>query len=271
MEGANDCRCCGDGIRHHVEGKDVTSWPQLPSQSHSFASLTLSTKLDHEMEVANQKLPMATAPAFVENILGTCDSIPQSEGALITAMATSLPASPTLQGIPRELRDKVYHYLVTTDRTVFGRIFLKLCKEGSGSLWRQFQSSVETHPLSMTCRQMGAEAGPVFAEILGLSYTFVVNNIDMKQLRLYRQFIYTDCFSHKVSDSDLPPFRYDDVAILLKFDRNVFESTQTFRNALSCDPELYPHCSSPIRIPSRQRICRASHWCLSAAWTLSHP
>ena len=86
-----------------------------------------------------------------------------------TAMA--IPASPTLQGIPPELKNKIYDYLAST-RDVSGAKFVKIHKDvWSGDepweLWEQFKLAVGVHPLTMTCRQLRTEFSPVIAFAAG--------------------------------------------------------------------------------------------------------
>jgi hypothetical protein len=203
--------------------------------------ITLPTKLDHEMEVANQTFSMATVLATVKKIMGICDPILQSEGALTTATATSLPSSPTLQGIPRELRDKIYHEVAAIDRTISVRGLLKSYRQGkhNGDLWKQFQSFVAGHPLSMTCRQMRTELDPIFANTAGATYHFVVDNFDLEQLALYNRFVCTYCFRPRISDTNFPPLLYKEVGLRLKLDCNVFESTHIFCNVLASQRHCY--------------------------------
>jgi hypothetical protein len=212
--------------------------------------------MDYGLEVANQTFSMVTVLATIKNILGTCDSIPQSEGALTTAMAASLPASPTLQGIPRELRDKIYHQIAIVDRTIPVRRLLKSHRQGkhNGDLWKQFQPfATAAHPLSTTCRQMRTELGPLFANTAGATYRFVVDNFDMEQLALYNRFVRTYCFPSRISDTKFPPLLYEEVALRLKLDCNIFQSVQIFCEALSSQRHRYgftPESLSSIMLVS---------------------
>jgi hypothetical protein len=193
------------------------------------------------MEVANQTFSMATVLATVKNIFDTGDSVPKSEGALTTATATNLPSSPTLQGIPRELRDKIYHEVAAVGRTVSVWGLLKSYRQGkhNGDLWKQFQSFIVGNPLSMTCRQMRTELEPVFANTAGATYHFVVDNFDLEQLALYNRFVCTYCFRSRISDTNFPPLLYKEVGLRLKLDCNVSESAQIFCDVLASQRHCY--------------------------------
>lgn len=111
-------------------------------------------------------------------------------------MATTKPAEPTLQGVPAELRLKFYKLVAATPekRIILSRKFAQAVKnqECDGSLCKQAFSAIVQHPLSMTCRQIReefqSEAHDAFSRSQCQSYDFVVNNFDMEQVRLFREF-----------------------------------------------------------------------------------
>jgi hypothetical protein len=152
-------------------------------------------------------------------------------------MADVTPASPTLQGIPPELRNKIYDHLLTEPRNVSGRQLLKLRTQSRGSdLWKQFQSSIVPHSLTMTCRQMRTEFGSVLATIAGQNYHLIVDNLDPHQLAVFRDFIATYCFSYKTSDRNFPPLLFQEVVLCLSLDHNILSSIMAYRFVAHVQP-----------------------------------
>lgn len=142
-------------------------------------------------------------------------------------MATATPASPTLQGIPAELRNKIYGYLVTNSRDVSVRKFLKLSQQSRGApSWEQFQLSIVVHPLTMTCRQMRTEFGSVLAATPILRYCFIVDNLDPHQLALFRESTRKYCPTN--TDCMPPILREFQVVLCLKLDSKIFSSVEAY-------------------------------------------
>jgi hypothetical protein len=146
-------------------------------------------------------------------------------------MADIMPASATLQGIPPELRNKIYDRLLTEPRNVSGCKLLKLIEQSRGGyFWKQFQSAIAEHPLTLTCRQMRTEFGSVLATTPGQTYRFIVDNLDPHQLELFREFARTFCYPHRVSDELFPPlFIFHEVVLCLKVDSNILSSIKAYR------------------------------------------
>lgn len=94
---------------------------------------------------------------------------PHHDSQTDCTMAEVTPASPTLQGIPPELRNKIYYYLALNEpRNVSGCRLLKLhTRTRGGDIWRQFLLAVAAHPLTLTCRQMRKEFSSVLATTVG--------------------------------------------------------------------------------------------------------
>ena len=99
----------------------------------------------------------------------------------------------TLQTIPPELRNRIYHTLAATStRVILGRKFLasRSLGEYAGVLTVQFTNAAALEPLSVTCRQLNLESA---AMLLALpdppAYHFLVNNFNLDQLDLFREYM----------------------------------------------------------------------------------
>ena len=154
-------------------------------------------------------------------------------------METTKPASPTLQGIPLELRTEIYNYVAINEpRKVSGRQFVKTSKgfrsRNSGDLWKQFQSAIAPHPLTLTCRQMFAEFNQVLATTPGQTYNLIVNNFDLEQLALFHRFVAAHCSSHRVTETKMQPLPvlFKEVTLHLKLDGNVVQSMEAYVDGL---------------------------------------
>ncbi|KAM0703669.1 hypothetical protein Q7P35_009608 [Cladosporium inversicolor] len=147
-------------------------------------------------------------------------------------MADITPASPTLQGIPPELRNKIYdHLALTTPRNVFGHKLLELRKfprDRSFGLWKQSQLATAVHPLTMTCRQMRTEFNSVLATTVGQNYCLIVDNFDSDQFVLFCEFIAKHCFSYRVSDKNLPPLLFNEVMLCIKMSTRTLASIEAY-------------------------------------------
>ena len=154
-------------------------------------------------------------------------------------METTKPASPTLQGIPLELRTEIYNYVAINEpRKVSGRQFVKTSIDfrgrNSGDLWKQFQSAIAPHPLTLTCRQMFAEFNQALATTPGQTYNLIVNNIDLEQLALFHRFVATHCSSQRVTEMKMQPLPllFKEVTLYLKLDGNVLQSIEAYVEGL---------------------------------------
>jgi len=154
-------------------------------------------------------------------------------------METTKPASPTLQGIPLELRTKIYTYLAINEpRDVSGHQFVKMSRESqsssSGDLWKQFQSAITPHPLTLTCRQMFSEFNHVLLTTSGQTYNLIVNNLDLEQLALFHRFVRAHCSSHRITEtmSQPLPLLFKDVTLSLHLDGDVLQSIEAYIEGL---------------------------------------
>lgn len=147
------------------------------------------------------------------------------------AMADDTPAPPSLQGIPPELRNKIYDQIALTEpRNVSGRKLLELRRQSpGGDLWKQFQLATTVHPLTMTCRQMRTELSPVLATTARQTYHLIVDDLDLNQLELSRQFVAKYCFSHIISDKTFPPLLFHEVVLCPKLDSDILPSVEAYR------------------------------------------
>jgi len=106
-----------------------------------------------------------------------------------------MPSHNTLQTIPPEIRNQIYSILAaTTTRTILGRKFVRSHRLGEydGVIPTQFACAAAIHPLSMTCRQPNLESAQLLSTALDPpAYDLVVNNFDVEQLDLFREF--TEC------------------------------------------------------------------------------
>ena len=137
-------------------------------------------------------------------------------------MAEVTPASPSLQGVPPEMRNKIYNYLLTEPRNVSGRKLAELREYSrGGDLWKQFQSAITVHPLTATCRQMRTEFGSVLATTAGQTYHFNVDNLDPYQIALFREIVIEYCFSHIIYDKKLISLQIHKVVLCVNLDGNI--------------------------------------------------
>lgn len=104
------------------------------------------------------------------------------------------PSKPTLQTLPRELRNLIYEFLAATEeRIVLGRRMLGAEKSHStDDLDDCFKQAVALHPLSMTCRQFREEFQEVHVEASEPRWVLLVNNFDLEQLRVFSHYIQLD-------------------------------------------------------------------------------
>ncbi|GAB7323872.1 hypothetical protein MBLNU13_g07307t1 [Cladosporium sp. NU13] len=164
-------------------------------------------------------------------------------------MADVTPASPSLQGIQPELRNKIYDHLSAEPCNVSGRKLLKLREQSrGGDLWEQFQSAILEHPLIATCRQMRTEFGSVLATKARKTYRFIVHNLDWHQLAVFREFAHMYCYlyMYECSEKYYPPLLYHKVVLYLKIDSNILPSIVAYGEAArvqsrSLDFPIYHH------------------------------
>lgn len=166
---------------------------------------------------------------------------PEGDPQSHCAMTDVAPASASLQGIPPELRNKIYYYLaLTTPRNVSGSKLVELRRFPQGSnLWKQFQLATATHPLTLTCRQMRTEFRSVLTTTPGQTYCLIVDSCDRDQFELFCEFIATYCFSHRISDKNFPPFLFHEVVLCMELHDHILASFEVNgwaeRVQLRCD------------------------------------
>ena len=109
-------------------------------------------------------------------------------------MASMIPAAPTFQGIPTELRTEIYGLVAdepSRKPIILGRKVAQAAKQFlfDGDIREQALSAIVQHPLEMTCRQMRAEFQTGFHVDYARSqtYEFVVDNFDFEQLKLFEE------------------------------------------------------------------------------------
>jgi hypothetical protein len=83
----------------------------------------------------------------------------------------------------------------------------------------------------MMCRQMRLEFGPLLATTAGQVYCLTVDNLDLYQLELFRRFVATYCFSHRIPEKNLPPLLFEEVVLCLKLNSNVLPLTEAYGQA----------------------------------------
>lgn len=93
--------------------------------------------------------------------------------------------------LPGELRNRIYEYLAgDEDRIVLSRRFVEARRNNSPqTLHESFEASIALHPLSMTCKLFREEFQQVHVEASEPYWKLVVNNFDLEQLKIFRDFI----------------------------------------------------------------------------------
>lgn len=81
----------------------------------------------------------------------------------------------------------------------------------------------------MTSRQMRTEFSPVLATTAGQTYHLIIDNLDLTQLELFRQFVVRYCFSYRTSDKNFPPLLFHEVVLCPKLDSNILPSVEAYR------------------------------------------
>lgn len=137
---------------------------------------------------AHTHLPFETATADTNST--------KTDTADATAEAASIPSKPTLQTLPRELRDMVYEYVAETEeRIVLGRRMVEARRANSTwTLDKCFDEAVALHPLSMTCRQFRDEFQDVHFSASEPYWILLVNNFDIEQLQIFSDWIQSEEF-----------------------------------------------------------------------------
>lgn len=154
-----------------------------------------------------------------------------------TNKTNETPPKPTLQTIPRELRDSIYKLVAATEeRIVLGRRMVEARKNDSTwSLDQCFDAAVALHPLSMTCRQFRDEFQDEHISAPKATWVLLVNNFDLEQLQIFNDYIQSEEYI-KVTGYEL----YDKAYLLMvpTFNLNVTLRSQMDNQAPYSASEL---------------------------------
>lgn len=131
-------------------------------------------------------------------------------------------SKPTLQTLPRELRDLIYDYVAATEeRIILGRRMVDYERENDKwDLNGCFDEAVALHPLSMTCRQFRDEFQKEHMSASELPWVLLVNNFDLEQLEIFSRYIQHDLdttISYGLAPDDLDDFPKYEPDITLRF------------------------------------------------------
>lgn len=143
-----------------------------------------------------------------------------------------IPSKPTLQTLPRELRDLIYDFVAATEeRIVLGIRMLDTRRENSTwALDERFDEAVALHPLSMTCHQFRDEFQDLHHSAGEPTWVLLVNNFDLEQLQIFSDYIQSAEFIHVLHPDDaygLPedvPVYNVDVSLRFQMDGSALES-----------------------------------------------
>lgn len=156
----------------------------MPAEQHN--------KMRETPPALDQKLVTAQALAGAEDGNASCQSLTPAPAT----SSSTRPAEPTLQGIPPELRNKIYEHVNATDdsrkRTVLGWKLVKAhanAKKNGSTLREQMESSTTANPLSLTCRLLYNEYSTFVPTIAAPAYNLIVNNFDFEQIELFLEAI----------------------------------------------------------------------------------
>ena len=133
---------------------------------------------------------MSSDDASIDSILS--NNITTSDDR--TNKTNEAPPKPTLQTLPRELRDMIYEYVAATEeRIVLGRRMIEERQKYSTlSLDLCFVAAVALHPLSMTCRQFLNEFQQVHFSAPNAPWILLVNNFELAQVQVFSDYIQED-------------------------------------------------------------------------------
>jgi hypothetical protein len=123
---------------------------------------------------------------------------PIEQSQRLNTMASMRAATPSMLGIPSELKNKIYG-LVADDPNrkpiILGRKVAQAAKQFlfDGDIRAQALFAIVQHPLEMTCHQTRAEFQTGFHVDFARhrTYEFVVDNFDFEQLELFEELQYT--------------------------------------------------------------------------------
>lgn len=146
-----------------------------------------------------------------------------------TNVASTRPSESTLQGIPPELRIKIYEHVSaaynTRKRVILGWKFVKAhidAGKESSTLRQQFESACISVPcpLSLICRLLRNEFPGLDPIIAAPAYDLMINNFDLEQIELFLKAI-DECSINRRS-----------VSLRFQIDRGVVQSSQALSDKL---------------------------------------
>lgn len=118
---------------------------------------------------------------------------PIEQSQRLNTMASVRAATPSLLGIPSELKNKIYGLVADETRKpiILGRKVAQAAKQFvfDGDIRAQALFAIVQHPLEMTCHQTRAEFQTGFHVDYARSrtYEFVIDNFDFEQLKLFEE------------------------------------------------------------------------------------
>jgi len=132
----------------------------------------------------------------IDSIINCFPSDKQSGSDDANDAPDDTPPKPTLQTLPRELRDLIYDFVAANEeRIVLGRRMLDTHRENSTwTLDQCFDHAVALHPLSMTCGQFLDEFQVLHLAALGPPWILLVNNFDLEQVQIFSDYIQSEEF-----------------------------------------------------------------------------
>jgi hypothetical protein len=172
--------------------------------------------------------PVHSAGAHMDLPLTTANSQgagpkPSTVPANKTIETVAEVSKPTLQTLPRELRDMIYDYVAADEEhIVLGRRMVEARRANSTwTLDKCFNEAVALHPLSMTCRQFRDEFQGVHFSAPDPRWILVVNNFNLEQLQIFSDWIQSEEYVKVLGhyDSWDPPGWWDQSEPL--YDQNV--------------------------------------------------
>jgi hypothetical protein len=165
-----------------------------------------------------------------------------------TGISDDTLSKPTLQTLPRELRDLIYDFVAATEeRIVLGRRMTEARNKRykTETLYESFKGAIALHPLSMTCHQLLGEFQKVHVATSQARWTLVVNNFDLDQIKNFSDFIQSGqyikvtggSFHQKKDDCEeswihqVPSYNFD-VSLRFQMDNHGLKSAADLRRYL---------------------------------------
>jgi hypothetical protein len=163
-----------------------------------------------------------------------------------TAQAEAVTTKPSLQTLPRELRDLIYDFVAATEeRIVLGRRMVEARQNNSTwTLDKCFDEAIALHPLSMTCRQFRDEFHDAHISAPNAPWVLLVNNFHLEQLQIFSDYIqseeYIKVTGHDLNSEDCwpysPPIYNQDISLRFQMDDLAPHSASEF-----CKTAFFEH------------------------------